>query len=215
MKSGIYRIDGPNGKFYVGSAKSINRRWIGHRRDLRRGTHANPKLQCAWNRHGETSFRFSVIECVDDVTQLIDREQYWITTLNAADVGYNVLPVAGSHLGRKASEETKRKMSQAKLGKKHGPMSDEQKAALSAALKGRKLPEETRMKMSASRTGRKFSEESKAKISAASKGRPKSEAHRAALSAAMIGRKLPESTRRAMRESAARRRDMLLQPHCN
>lgn len=192
--SGIYRIDGPNGKFYVGSAKRISRRWIEHKRDLRRGDHANPKLQAAWNFHGESSFHLSVLELVENIQDLIDREQFWIDALNAVNAGYNVLPTAGSHLGRKHSEETKRKMSLAKVGKPHGPMSEEQKAHYSRLYKGKKLSEETRAKMSASRVGHRFSAESKEKLSASAKGRPKSDEHRAKLAAANTGKKQSPET---------------------
>lgn len=198
--SGIYRIDGPNGKFYVGSAKRISRRWIEHKRDLRRGDHANPRLQAAWNCYGESAFSLSVLELVESLEDLIDREQYWIDVLDAVGAGYNVLVTAGSNLGMQMSDETRRKMSEAAKGKKRGPMSVEQKAYFSALYKGRNLSPETKAKMSASRTGRKFSDESKAKMSAAAKGRPKSEEHRAKLAAAQTGRKHTPETIAKQRE---------------
>lgn len=204
-KSGIYRIDGPKGRFYVGSAKGLSRRWIEHKRDLRRGTHGNPRLQRAWSKYGEESFEFSVLEYVEDVTQLLAREQHWIDTLDAVKKGYNVLPTAGSNLGMTHSEETKRKMSAAHKGRKHGPMSEEQKRYYSELYKGKKLSEETRKKMSESRRGRKFSEETRAKISAAHKGKPKSEEHKENLAAAKRGKKLPEETKAKIAEASRRR----------
>lgn len=186
---GIYRIDGPNGKFYVGSAKGLSRRWIEHRRDLRRGDHGNPKLQCAWNAHGESQFVFSVLEFVDDVQQLIAREQHWIDSLDAVNSGYNVLLSATSRLGIKASEETKRKQSLAHTGRKHGPMSEEQKAYYSQLYAGKKLSEETRNRMSDSRKGRVFSEETRAKISASHMGKVHSQETLRKLSEAKLGKK--------------------------
>lgn len=170
MASGIYRIDGPNGKYYVGSAKDISKRWAGHRRDLRSCRHASQKLQCAWTHHGEDAFRFSVIEIVEDLAMLIPREQYWIDTLDAVAKGYNVLITAGSRLGVKHSEETRKKQSAAHTGRKHGPMSEEQKAYYSNLYRGKKLSEETRKRMSESRTGRKYSEAHRAKLSEGMKG---------------------------------------------
>lgn len=113
--SGIYRINGPNGKFYVGSARNIGQRWTEHKRDLRYGDHGNSKLQRSWNRHGETGFTIEVLEVVSLPDDLIKREQFWIDSLKAVVNGYNILPVAGSSLGRKHSDETRRKMSAAKL----------------------------------------------------------------------------------------------------
>ena len=203
--SGIYRIDGPNGRFYVGSAKRISRRWIEHKRDLRKGNHVNPKLQAAWNYHGEQAFSISVLEYVERLEDLIKREQFWIDKLNSVDAGYNVLPTAGSNLGMKMSDETKRKMSEVHSGRKHGPMSEEQKAHYSRLYSGRKLSEETKAKMSASRTGRKFSEETRAKISESNKGKRPSEETKAKLAAANRGKKHSPETRAKM--SATHRRN--------
>jgi group I intron endonuclease len=221
--SGIYRIEGPNGKFYVGSAKRISRRWIEHKRDLRKGDHANPKLQCAWNKHGESAFRLVTLELVESLDDLLNREQFWIDTLDAVNCGYNVLQIAGSNLGMKMTEETKRKMSAVHTGRKHGPMSEEQKAYFSELYKGKKLSEETRRRMSAARKGGVVSDETRNKISEAHKGKKKSEEHKANLAAANIGKKaspetiakmklahsqrpkISESTRIKLREAALRR----------
>lgn len=51
---GIYEIRCMvSGKSYVGSSVHINRRWSDHRYKLRRGDHPSPRLQHAWNTHGE------------------------------------------------------------------------------------------------------------------------------------------------------------------
>lgn len=187
--SGIYRIDGPNGKFYVGSAQRLLRRWIEHKRDLRKGCHANPRLQSAWSKYGEKSFSFTVIEVVPEMGRLIEREQFWIDELEAVDEGYNVLRIADSRLGLKSSDETKRKQSAAHTGRKHGPMSQEQKAYFSKLYAGRKLSDETRRRMSEARRGKVFSEESRMKMSASHAGMKFSDEHRAKLAAAKLGRK--------------------------
>ena len=58
--SGIYKIvNTVNGKKYVGSAVDIKRRWQAHKLRLRKNNHHSPKLQNAWNKHGESSFTFS------------------------------------------------------------------------------------------------------------------------------------------------------------
>jgi group I intron endonuclease len=188
-KPGIYRIDGPNQKVYVGSAKNIGKRWKDHVRDLRKDGHANPKLQAAWNCHDEKSFTFTVIEVVHDLCQLLDREQFWIDSTEAATTGYNVLLVANSRLGLKATEATKRKQSLAHTGRKHGPMSEAQKAYYSQLYKGKVLSEETRRRMSEARTGRVFSDETRAKIAASNAGKVHSPETLAKMSAAKTGKK--------------------------
>ncbi len=212
MSAGIYRIDGPNRRFYIGSTKDLGRRKSRHWRMLRRGDHSNVHLQRAWNRYGEDAFSFAVLETVADTDRLLEREQFWLDLLRATLFGYNIAAVAGAPTkGLKASEETRAKMSASAKGKKHGPMSEEQKAHYSALYKGRKLSEETRQRMSASRTGRKFSEETRAKIAAVHAGKPKSEAHKAALAAANVGKQASEETKAKM--SATHRRRVELGLH--
>ena len=188
-KPGIYRIDGPNGKVYVGSAKNISKRLIDHKRRLRSGGHVNQKLQNAWNAYGEESFTFHVMELVYDKRQLIEREQFWIDYLDAVKSGYNILMDAKSRLGLKASDETRKKQSDAHKGRKHGPMSDEQKAYLSSLYKGKKRDDEFRRRVSEGLKGRRHSEETIKKLSEAKLGRKFSDEHRMKLSLAKLGRK--------------------------
>jgi group I intron endonuclease len=102
--SGIYQIlNEKNGKVYIGSAVDLQRRAHHHRRELRRGTHGNPKLQRAWNKHGEDAFAVSVLELVPYKEDLIVAEQYWIDGKQAVVKGYNLAPKAGSQLGFKYS----------------------------------------------------------------------------------------------------------------
>jgi len=109
MKSGIYAIiNEVNGKFYVGSAVNIRKRWTNHISDLRKGIHRNKHLRRAWKKYGEESFKFRVLESVENKEDLLGREQYWMDLLKPK---YNILPTAGSSLGYKRTEESKQKVS--------------------------------------------------------------------------------------------------------
>ncbi len=148
---GIYEIRNvETGKFYVGSAVSLRKRWNRHLFLLKRGKHDNCHLQRAWDISGPESFTFSVLEYVSNAADLIQREQHWFALLGAMTNGYNLAPVAGSRLGSKQSEETRRRISE--------------------GCKGRKATDETRERMSAANRLRKQSPEARAKISAARKG---------------------------------------------
>ncbi len=82
---GIYKITNTaNGKFYVGSSKDTDSRWVGHKRCLRGGYHCNIILQRSWNKYGEAAFDFAVLEEVNDVGQLLIREQHYLDTLQPA-----------------------------------------------------------------------------------------------------------------------------------
>lgn len=103
--SGIYQIlCVPTGKIYIGSPIDLCVRWREHSKKLRGNRHPNIYLQRAWNKHGEASFRFAVVELVMFPEYLVEREQVWIDATRCTDqnVGFNICPRAGSALGRKA-----------------------------------------------------------------------------------------------------------------
>jgi group I intron endonuclease len=99
--SGIYRIYCvPSGKYYVGSAVNVRLRRNHHYHLLRAGTHHSIALQRAWNKYGEESFRFEIIEEVEP-SQLFERENYWFQKQQeeTGNHGYNMAPIAQSTLG--------------------------------------------------------------------------------------------------------------------
>jgi group I intron endonuclease len=180
MATGVYIIKNRlNGKVYVGSARDISRRWRVHRRSLRSNSHHSDKLQRAWNKYGATQFSFEVLEVVSDVSQLFTVEQRWMDSFCAISRGYNIFPVAGSPLGYTHTEQAKAKMS--------------------AAGKGRVFTVEHRVNISAAITGRKVSPKMLAVLNSA---RPKghSEATRKKMSVSSMGNTNRVGTR--MSESA-------------
>lgn len=203
MSSGIYLIKHIiSGRLYVGSALSIPRRILEHRRDLRAGRHVNRRLQNAWNKYGPDAFDFSVLEAVDDPTRLIQCEQRWIDALKAAiKPNFNISPTAGSLLGVKLSVATRAKMSAAHMGRKQSPesiakvvavhlgakRSPEARARISAAQRRRPMHPNTRAAIALAIKGRTFSAKTRAKMSASSLGKPKSAEHSANISRAMMG----------------------------
>lgn len=104
-----------NNKIYVGSAVNYNSRKSVHKSRLKSNKHHSPKLQNAWNKYGENSFVFEILEEVNDVNNLISREQYYIDLLKPF---YNCSPTAGNCLGKIVSQESKEKMSKSHIGKK-------------------------------------------------------------------------------------------------
>lgn len=173
---GIYKITNIfNGKMYIGSAVNCFRRLVReHFKNLRLNKHCNIHLQRSWNKYGKDCFKFEVIEYVETKEELIPREQYYLNKLLFADffiegndkrfkkLGYNIAPIAGSCLGVKHSEETRRKASERQKGKYAGeknPMynkthTEEARRNISEKNKGRKATDETRKQMSESRKGR-------------------------------------------------------------
>lgn len=141
--SGIYTITNrKSGRVYVGQAANIKKRWIQHLHHLRKGTHHCKPLQNSFNKNGEESFEFAVVERVDDVAAITEREQFWIDSLNSsmAAGGYNIAPAANSNVGVKYSEESRAKMSAAQKGR---VVTDEARAKISKTLTGRKASAKT------------------------------------------------------------------------
>lgn len=204
-QSGIYCIrNEANGKKYVGSTINLHKRFLDHRRLLNRREHHSVALQRAWNKYGEESFSFEVIESVPNPTELLTREQHWIDEHQSFGLaGYNMCPIAGSTLGRKMSDEQKEALRESHIGRK---ASAETRAKISEAGKGRKRSEESILKSAQFHLGRKRSEETKQRIREAvlkidptsrlgvGKGRKMSEANKQAIILANTGRKMSEES---------------------
>jgi group I intron endonuclease len=151
---GVYcLINIVSNRVYVGSGVDVNSRLSEHFRELRQGVHKNRHLQASFNKHGLQSFGWFVLErCDFDVKY--DREQFWIDTFAAVDIGYNIRPRADF---KSVNEETKKRISIA-LKKRKFRMPDHVKAAISAANLGRSIGPhslEWRTKVSIALTGRK------------------------------------------------------------
>jgi len=204
MASGVYAIVCQNGHLYIGSAVDIAKRWGHHRPVLRQGKHHSSHLQRAWDKYGESAFRFTVLqECEPE--ELVAIEQSWMDTLQPE---YNIARIAGSCLGircteekraklsaanmghpgwskgKKVTEETRTKISAAKKGKPNGLLG-KKRPNHSATMMGHEVSQETRDKIAASNTGKKHSAEIRQKMSAAKRGIALSPEHRAKIGAAL------------------------------
>ena len=86
---GIYKIENTvNGKVYIGQSVDITDRWEHHRSELKNNRHGNAHLQASWNKYGEDSFTFTVLEeCTRK--ELQEREKDWISFYDSYSNGYN------------------------------------------------------------------------------------------------------------------------------
>lgn len=199
--SGIYQIKNTkNGKVYIGKALNIERRCGTHRSRLNTRCHDNKHLQAAWDKHGEDSFEFSVCQTIAYFAIMSYAETCWIATKQSSDPKYGYNKTCGGDgypKGKKASAETKAKMSASQKGRKHTP---EARARMSAAQRNRgprtKATLETRQKMSeAHKNLPPRSAEHKENNAAANRGRKHTAEARANMSAAHKGQIISEETR--------------------
>lgn len=85
-KSGIYEIrNRVSNKSYIGSAKTIKLRWLGHASSFRNGKQRNVHLQRSYDKYnielGHSNFiEFHILEILNDSTkeERLIREEYWI-----------------------------------------------------------------------------------------------------------------------------------------
>jgi group I intron endonuclease len=220
----IYAMSG-NKKLYVGStSKGFVYRKNQHLCDLRRGKHANKRIQHYFNKYGEESISFEILCIVDKKEDLLQWEQYYIDLLNP---WFNLCKTAGSWKGRKLTAESKeklktarnkrpppsaetlKKMSQSMKGKGKGrKATEEQKQKMREAQTGKKHTEKHKQKISQSLKGHITTEETKKKISKAQKGIPKkplSDKHKEAIRKANLGSKRSVEARKRMSEAAVGR----------
>lgn len=111
--SGIYCIENiTNHKTYIGSSKNIYQRLLKHFALLRHNKHQNAHLQSAWNKYGESSFRWFILELCDSV-ELTEKEQYCIDLFGAE---YNITRIIERNILSRESRikqgETRRRLHQ-------------------------------------------------------------------------------------------------------
>ena len=137
--TGVYKIESKTNskRCYIGSAINITIRWKRHLKDLRKNKHHSQKLQRHFNKYGESDLHFSILlGCEKE--DLLKHEQFYLDSCNCY---FNICRIAGSCLGVKISEETRKKMSLASMGRK--------------TMLGRKTSEETKAKQSKALMGNK------------------------------------------------------------
>lgn len=164
-----------NGKIYVGSAKNISLRLKAYYNVYHLARVANMHIHRALLKYGYSAFSLSVLEyCSED--NLIQREQYYLDTLKPE---YNICTTAGSTLGKLHSWEAKDKISRTKKGTNlaeansfHGQThTEESRKRMTEAKLGKTLSVDTIEKLRVAQAGKKFTEEHKSNLSAAQPNR--------------------------------------------
>lgn len=198
--TGIYKIESPTGKIYIGQSIDIYLRWQIHARSIKIKKHT-PVIR-SLIKHGVQKHVFSIIcELPKDCgKEILNRYEVFyvaqyraagMTMLNASEAGAGgsgtatletLKKLSDSHkgnkgywTGKKLSPEHREKLRQSHLGHKNTP---EQIAKMVAKNTGRKRTPEQCLKMSAALKGKagprkgvhKCPDERKRKISEANKG---------------------------------------------
>lgn len=155
MNCGIYSITNiKNGKIYIGSSNDFLRRKKDHLWALKANKHHSSKLQNSWNKYGEESFIFEIVEVCSE-EERIKREDYYLfwfkPELNIALSAYSIMQ------DRNHTQDTKDKISKIKTGI---PMSEDNKLKISKALKGVPKSKEHAAKVGLASRGKKHGPQS-------------------------------------------------------
>jgi group I intron endonuclease len=191
----IYKHTSPSGKSYIGQTKDYDRRCWQHQN--RPGCRA---LNSSIKKYGWDNFQHELI--MEGLS--LEAANHWETVLivehnTLAPNGYN-LRTGGANSS--PSDETRSKMSSAKLGK---PLSEDHKASISASRQN--LSDEAKANMSASKMGNTYrlgvhhTDEAKVKISKANKGKKRSEEATKKIVEAHRGKKRTDETKAKMSAS--------------
>jgi group I intron endonuclease len=156
-KQGVYKIlNLATDHFYIGSAVNLQRRKTRHFSELRSQKHNNPRLQAAWNKHGEQNFVFTVLEFVPRREDLYVVEDKWLRGHANTSYCYNLgMAAVAPMLGMCGPLSPT-------YGYRHTP---EAKAKIAAAGRGREVSQETRDKRSKKLKGRVISQQQRGQIS--------------------------------------------------
>ena len=137
MKSNeVYKITNKvTGKIYIGiTNQGSGTRYRHHWYEARIGDPC--PIHKSMAKYGEENFTLEIIDFADTYEELKEKEKFYIKKFNSTDrsIGYNLTEGGDGTFGRLHSEETKEKIRQKALGRK---ASDETKKKMSATRKGK------------------------------------------------------------------------------
>lgn len=92
---GIYKFTcKENNKVYIGQSLNIENRFKSHANNYSNGNldDYQTKFYRALRKHGFENFSFDILEIVDDIQLLNEREAYWIEQYDSFKNGYNSTP---------------------------------------------------------------------------------------------------------------------------
>lgn len=218
-----------NGKVYVGQTIFSLKRRSSQHKNCALNKLIKSKFYDAIRKYGFNSFVFEQIDSAVGWKEASFKEKKYIALFDSYKNGYNSdlggntrpipeeerLRISKKLLGHHVSEETRRKIREARARQKPIVRSEESKQRSSirmkeyfsthpGTMKGRKFSKEHCRRISESLKGKKLSEEQKRKISEIQKGKTISEETRKKISKANKGKKLSQEHKRKISETRKR-----------
>ena len=149
----IYLLRSPSGKYYIGQTiQHVEKRWKDYRR---LNCKSQSKLFNALRKYGSNNFVFKVIDFCENKEEMDDKEKFYIKNYDSIKNGYNhQIGGRGQYqssnktknqrgegkvfywTGKHHSDETKRKLSLQRIGRRTKPHTEEWKKVLSEKMMG-------------------------------------------------------------------------------
>lgn len=155
----VYKHISPTGREYVGMTRNIKKRWEGNGCSYTKNSEFRNDIM----KYGWDNFQHLIIKDELSLSEASKLEDELIVDAMNRGVVYNIARggIGGSH----------------PAWNKGVPLSEEQKAKLTAANQGKKLSDETKRKIGEAGRGRVFSEETRRKIGDKNRGKKHSKEH--------------------------------------
>lgn len=168
-KSGIYCFTNLiNGRQYVGASNNIKRRYSEHISPKRRNIPF--AIYKAFKKYGIENFKFEVLEIVEDLSILFEKEIAWIDILKPR---YNQNKGGLGNLGMQVKESVKSVLREKAKAQWNSKTEEEKKMHIKNNLTGPKegyvMPEEQKQKLRELQIGKKWTEATREKVSEAQK----------------------------------------------
>lgn len=194
----IYLLRDPdtNAIRYVGKAEKPSRRLVKHLSEAARNSLWSARWICTLLAVGKRPIMDVVEQGIGESWK--EAECRWIKKCREEGADLTNLAEGGNGGSGPLSDEARRKISAALAGRPHSP---EHVAKVAAAKTGQPRPEASKKAQRQKLLGRKYSSEHRAAISNGLQGRKQSAQHLAALSAVRKGRKHTAETKRQMSAS--------------
>jgi len=188
-----------NAMQYVGVTSNIKGRWYQHKK----ANGSSKYLHTSIKKYGIENFVFTHVADAFSWENALEIEMMLIKQHNTkAPNGYNLTDGGQGTIGYKWSDDSRKKIRDINIGKK---LSEETKKKQSLAHVGnkynlgKKASNETKAKMSAIRLGKKHTQESKRKMSIASLGKKHSEETKKYLQEINVGKKHTKEAKEKIR----------------
>lgn len=181
MTMGIYKITNTiTEDFYIGSSVNMSDRWYNHKHGAHNGSVKSPHLYAAMRKYGIDKFNFNPL-IICEKSELYRYEQILLNQNYGKSNCYNCSPSADAPWrGRKMSDEARRNMSLAGIGRipwnKGIPRTADEKKNISQKTKDamskldNSCSKETKVKLSKALRGRVMSTDTRKKMSLAKQG---------------------------------------------